>query len=156
MNEPNMSQPDLGHASDQPDINDIGDPAGPAHGEVAGSPPATGTGQRAPGASPTQPAATSGLDTNSDGQPENLIACEHAREYQARWDTVKARFVDEPRTAVRDVDALVGEVLTELQQLFARQRGDLERGLDDEQASTEDLRIALGRYRGFFDRLLTF
>lgn len=60
MNEPEMNQPNLGHASDQPDINDRGDTTRPAHGEVAGSPPATGTGQLAPGASPTQPATTSG------------------------------------------------------------------------------------------------
>jgi hypothetical protein len=96
-----------------------------------------------------------GADTG-DGRPENLIAPERARDYQTRWDTVKAGFVDEPRTAVRDADTLVGEVLDELQQLFTRQREDLERELDDERASTEDLRLALGRYRGFFDRLLTF
>jgi hypothetical protein len=40
--------------------------------------------------------------------------------------------------------------------LFRAQRAELEPGLDDDSASTEHLRIALGRYRSFFDRLLSF
>jgi hypothetical protein len=57
---------------------------------------------------------------------------------------------------VRGANELVGEVLDELEELFRRQRADLEHGLDSEQTSTEDLRQALGRYRSFFDRLLSF
>jgi hypothetical protein len=58
-----------------------------------------------------------------------------------------------------DVDpgvVLVGEVLDELEELFRRQRADLEHGLDSDQTTTEDMRQALGRYRSFFDRLLSF
>ena len=47
-------------------------------------------------------------------------------------------------------------MLDELEELFRRQRADLEHGLDSEQTTTEDLRQALGRYRSFFDRLLSF
>jgi hypothetical protein len=47
-------------------------------------------------------------------------------------------------------------VLDELEELFRRQRDELEQGLDSEQTTTEDLRQALGRYRSFFDRLLSF
>jgi hypothetical protein len=47
-------------------------------------------------------------------------------------------------------------VLDELEELFRRQRTDLEQGLDSEQTTTEDLRQALRRYRSFFDRLLSF
>jgi len=47
-------------------------------------------------------------------------------------------------------------VLDELEELFRRQRTDLEHGLDSEQTTTEDLRQALRRYRSFFDRLLSF
>ena len=57
---------------------------------------------------------------------------------------------------MRGANELVGEVLDELEELFRRQRTDLEHGLDSEQATTEDLRQALGRYRSFFDRLLSF
>jgi len=43
-----------------------------------------------------------------------------------------------------------------MEQVFRRQRGELETGMADESASTEDLRVAFGRYREFFDRLLAF
>ncbi|GAA1832884.1 hypothetical protein GCM10009836_08770 [Pseudonocardia ailaonensis] len=85
-----------------------------------------------------------------------LIPQDRSADYMRRWESLKAGFVDEPRGAVRDANGLVGEVLDELEELFRRQRSELEIDLRDEQASTEDLRLALGRYRSFFDRLLTF
>jgi hypothetical protein len=85
-----------------------------------------------------------------------LIAPERAEAYTSRWNELKAEFVDEPRRAVRGANELVGQVLDELEELFRRQRSELEQGLDSEQTSTEDLRLALGRYRSFFDRLLSF
>jgi hypothetical protein len=68
---------------------------------------------------------------------------------------VKGDFVDEPRQAVVKADSLVGELLEELEQLFHDQRRSIEYGLDKDETSTEDLRIALRRYRSFFDRLLS-
>lgn len=85
-----------------------------------------------------------------------LIARDKAESYRTRWNEVKGEFVDEPRSAVRGANELVGEVLDELEQLFRRQRDELERGLDSDDTSTEDLRQALGNYRSFFDRLLSF
>ena len=85
-----------------------------------------------------------------------LIAPERAEAYNSRWNELKGEFVDEPRRAVRGANELVGQVLDELEELFRRQRSELEQGLDSEQTSTEDLRQALGRYRSFFDRLLSF
>jgi hypothetical protein len=89
-------------------------------------------------------------------QRATLIAPERAENYNNRWTQIKGQFVDEPRAAVRGANELVGEVLDELEELFRRQRAELEQGLDSEQTSTEDLRQALGRYRSFFDRLLSF
>ncbi len=89
-------------------------------------------------------------------QRTTLIEPERAESYNSRWNELKSEFVDEPRSAVRGANELVGEVLDELEELFRRQRADLEHGLDSEQTSTEDLRQALGRYRSFFDRLLSF
>ena len=89
-------------------------------------------------------------------QGTTLIAPERADSYNSRWNELKSEFVDEPRRSVRGANELVGEVLDELEELFGRQRADLEHGLDSEQTSTEDLRQALGRYRSFFDRLLSF
>jgi hypothetical protein len=93
---------------------------------------------------------------NGARQPTTLIPPERAESYNSRWNELKSEFVDEPRRAVRGANQLVGEVLDELEELFRRQRADLENGLDSEQTTTEDLRQALGRYRSFFDRLLSF
>jgi hypothetical protein len=102
-------------------------------------------------------------ETSDDRQADNgatqrttLIPAERAESYNSRWNELKSEFVDEPRGAVRGANELVGEVLDELEELFRNQRADLEHGLDSEQTSTEDLRQALGRYRSFFDRLLSF
>jgi hypothetical protein len=89
-------------------------------------------------------------------QRTTLIPPEQAESYNSRLNELKSEFVDEPRRAVRGANELVGEVLDELEELFRRQRADLEHGLDSEQTTTEDLRQALGRYRSFFDRLLSF
>jgi hypothetical protein len=88
--------------------------------------------------------------------PETLIPTDRSADYRSRWDAVKGQFVDDPRSAVQAANTLVGEVLDELEELFRRQRADLEQGLNDERTSTEDLRVALRRYRSFFDRLLSF
>jgi hypothetical protein len=100
-------------------------------------------------------AAVAAESQDSSGR-ERLIPADRAHDYSSRWDLLKGDFVDEPRRAVRQADELVGELLDEVQQLFARQRRDLEQGLDNDQASTEDLRLGLRRYRSFFDRLLSF
>jgi hypothetical protein len=102
--------------------------------------------------------AEAGADRQAgdERQRTTLIARDHAETYNSRWNQLKSEFVDDPRSAVRGANQLVGEVLDELEELFRSQRADLEHGLDSEQASTEDLRLALGRYRSFFDRLLSF
>lgn len=98
-------------------------------------------------------------DTASDSAAEEratLIPPDRAESYNSRWTQLKSDFVDEPSRAVRGANELVGEVLDELEELFRSQRAELEQGLDSEQTTTEDLRQALGRYRSFFDRLLSF
>jgi len=74
---------------------------------------------------------------------------------RSRWSTVQTEFVDEPRRAVADADQLVATVMQRLADGFAKERGSLEKQWDSgETASTEDLRMALQRYRAFFNRLL--
>jgi hypothetical protein len=94
-------------------------------------------------------------DTDAE-QRTTLIPPDRAESYNSRWNELKGEFVDEPRGAVQRANELVGEVLDELEELFRSQRADLEQGLESEQTTTEDLRVALGRYRSFFDRLLSF
>ncbi len=88
--------------------------------------------------------------------PAPLLAANDAQAFRARWDAIQTGFVDEPRRAVEQADTLVAEVMQRLAQVFAEERANLEgqwgRGAD---VSTEDLRLALQRYRSFFDRLLS-
>jgi len=86
---------------------------------------------------------------------EALVAENAAVDYRARWDVVQQGFVDDPRNAVSEADKLVDDVLKHLADGFDRQRQDLEHQWSDGEASTEDLRSALQRYRTFFQRLLT-
>jgi hypothetical protein len=89
------------------------------------------------------------------GAPARLIPARRVEEYTVRWNSVKGAFVDEPRQAVGQADQLVRELLNELHEVFGNQRHDFEHDLDTGEASTEDLRLTLGRYRSFFDRLLS-
>jgi hypothetical protein len=103
----------------------------------------------------TPAVATGGSGTAGSGSDlERLVPASRVEEYTSRWDAVKGEFVDEPRQAVAKADKLVGELLEEMDQLFRKQRSDLEHGLDADETSTEDLRLALRKYRSFFDRLL--
>jgi hypothetical protein len=72
-----------------------------------------------------------------------------------RWKEIQAQFVDEPRSAVRDADALVADLMQRLARMFATERETLEsRWASGADVSTEDLRQGLKRYRSFFERLL--
>jgi hypothetical protein len=105
-------------------------------------------------ATEAQSSADGQVDTGV-GQCTSLIEPEWAESYNSRWKELKSEFVDDPRGAVRGANELVGEALDELEELFRRQRADLDQGLDSEQTTTEDLRQALIRHRSFFDRLLS-
>ena len=75
---------------------------------------------------------------------------------QSRWREIQGSFVDEPRRAVEDADALVADLMQRLADGFAQERSRLESQWDrGDEVSTEDLRVALQRYRSFFDRLLS-
>ncbi|MBE7942523.1 MULTISPECIES: hypothetical protein [Ramlibacter] len=77
--------------------------------------------------------------------------------FRERWREVQVGFVDDPRQAVQHADELVAQVMKSLAESFARQRSRIEAevGQGDAQASTENLRVALTRYRSFFERLLS-
>ena len=93
----------------------------------------------------------SGIDKSTPLFPEN-----EATNFRNRWTEIQGAFVDEPRRAVEQGDALVADVIKRLASSFADERSKLEgqwgRG---DNVSTEDLRVALQRYRAFFDRLLS-
>lgn len=79
-----------------------------------------------------------------------------AKDFRSRWGAVQSSFVDDPRQAVRHGDELVAQVMKSLAETFSSERAKLEGQVDPtDKASTEDLRIALRRYRSFFERLLS-
>ncbi|MGP3683616.1 hypothetical protein ACTVZO_02720 [Streptomyces sp. IBSNAI002] len=86
---------------------------------------------------------------------ESLLPAQEAEGYQKTWGEIQARFVDDPQGAVRDADGLVAEVMQTLAATFSDHKRDLEsQWQQGEQVATEDLRLALQRYRSFFGRLL--
>ena len=91
-----------------------------------------------------------------NSEDTSLLVAERCEDYRSRWETIQTSFVDEPRQAVERADSLVAEVMQELARTFADERQNLESqwGRGDD-ISTEDLRIALQRYRTFFSRLLS-
>lgn len=91
-------------------------------------------------------------DTNT---PTPLFSQSDVGDLRGRWSNVQASFVDEPRRAVEEADKLVATVMQRLAEGFASERSKLEKQWDGgDNVSTEDLRVALQRYRSFFDRLL--
>ncbi len=75
--------------------------------------------------------------------------------FRTRWSDVQTGFVDDPRTAVEEANTLVGEVTDAITDTFVHHRNELERQwAAGDEASTEELRLALQRYRSFFQRLL--
>ena len=87
---------------------------------------------------------------------EPLFEAGDTQGFRDRWLEIQAAFVDEPRRAVHEADTLVAELMQQLARTFADERSSLEAQWDrEEDVSTEDLRLALQRYRSFFDRLLS-
>ena len=97
-------------------------------------------------------------DAPADAAPVEQAALFERREldsFNGRWSEIQASFVDEPRRAVEQADALVSDVIADIGDSFGKQRAQLEgqwgKGGD---VSTEDLRQIFQRYRSFFSRLL--
>jgi hypothetical protein len=90
-----------------------------------------------------------------DGRGEPLLAGDDLGRFRERWQEIQREFVDEPRGAVEQADALVAELMQRLAAGFTEERSRLESQWDrGDEVSTEDLRVALTRYRSFFNRLL--
>jgi phosphoglycolate phosphatase-like HAD superfamily hydrolase len=95
-----------------------------------------------------------GLDHESS-TAEMLFAGDDVADLRARWAGVQAAFVDNPKDCVQKADHLVSDLVEHLTTGFAQARSRLEEQWSQgQEASTEDLRVALMHYREFFDRLL--
>ncbi len=84
-----------------------------------------------------------------------LFKDDESGQFRTRWTEVQSAFVDSPRSAVERADSLVAETMKRLAEMFSQERARLEGQWDrGDNVTTEDLRVALQRYRAFFDRLL--
>ena len=101
-----------------------------------------------------EPEAPNSATAGSEPMP--LFSESEMGDFRSQWGKIQIGFVDEPRRTVEDADKLVAMVMQRLAEGFANERSGLEQqwGRGDN-VSTEDLRVALQRYRSFFDRLLT-
>ena len=87
-------------------------------------------------------------------EPAGLSSAGDHERFVARWQEIQAGFVDEPRRAVQDADALVVDMMDQLARMLASEREQLESLGETGKVSTEDLRQGLRRYRTLFERLL--
>lgn len=99
-------------------------------------------------------------DAPTTGRPDTdgarLLDEGAAGSFSERWSSVQTRFVDDPRAAVRDADALVAELMQALAERFSQHKSGLEEQWNrGDEPTTESLRLALQQYRSFLDRLLS-
>jgi hypothetical protein len=88
-------------------------------------------------------------------KPMPLFSESEMGDFRSQWSRLQTSFVDEPRRTVEEADKLVAAVMQRLAEGFANERSGLEKQWESgDNVSTEDLRLALQRYRSFFDRLL--
>ena len=98
------------------------------------------------------PVAVIGTNT---GSVAALLNHEESEHFRTLWNEIQGKFVDEPRSAVQQADALVSNVIEKITKIFANEHSSLEeQWKEGKDVSTEDLRKALQHYRSFFNRLV--
>ena len=106
--------------------------------------------------STTGPTTAATTPAASEESAAPLFDSGDAEGYRSRWTEIQTGFVDDPRHTVEQADTLVAEVMKRLAEVFADERSGLEEQWSrGEDVDTESLRVALRRYRSFFDRLLS-
>ena len=153
-----MSRPD-----EQLSTRDLASPSAEAQHETDAGPPRgerdggalDGTTARSRRRRPRRQAEPD-AEAARDGGEAPLLGEDEGAELGSRWESIQVTFVDDPRRAVEEADGLVAHVMQQLAEGFARERETLEgQWTRGEDVSTEDLRVALQRYRSFFQRLLS-
>jgi hypothetical protein len=151
-------EPSTGEAPDRPAQSDWSDGQGRSADQAQAMPTqtqATGPQPEAAMVSSEPSSEQSVHKTTEPSTERSLFADDELAGLSARWDNVQAGFVDDPRECVQKADGLVSDVVNQLTAGFSDARARLEeQWARGEEASTEDLRVALKRYREFFQRLL--
>jgi len=138
-----------------------------AAGAVAAGRTTADTTVTAPAAAPPAPVVTDGTDTTATGgQTSELLpgdapaapvaglwADGQRDEYRNRWRDVQLKFVDDPKAAAEEAHALVNDAVEALTSSLNRQRDELSGWQGADKHDTEELRVALRRYRDFLDQI---
>lgn len=95
------------------------------------------------------------VTTRKEDEFAPLFEKNEAEQFRSQWLEIQSRFVDDPSVSVKDADELVADVIKNITRTFADKRMAMESQWKSGDVSTEDLRVAIKRYRTFFDRLLT-
>jgi hypothetical protein len=102
----------------------------------------------------TEPEPATAATSREERGP--LLPDDQSERFTTQWQEIQTSFVDRPRESVEQADALVADLMQRLAASFSNERERLEAQWDSgDDVSTEDLRVALTRYRSFFDRLLS-
>ena len=133
------------------DVREMGDK--PEAREIRDTPAAREMREARPVAGAEPRGAPSSAAGHQDEQLAPLFLPQVAEQFRLRWDEVQIGFVDDPTQAVRKADELVAQVMKNLAETFSTERANFEGQLD--QTDTEHMRVALRRYRSFFQRLLS-
>jgi len=87
---------------------------------------------------------------------QNVIPVRQSEELHNRWTAIQSSFVDSPRKAVEEADLLVLSVVKQIEEALSAERANLKKTWEHSgEASTEDFRICLQKYREYFDRLMS-
>jgi hypothetical protein len=86
----------------------------------------------------------------------DLLGADQASGLRNRWQELQLRFVDDPRGVVDEAQSLVAEAVQSLTKALTDQQNDLDGLASGGNGDTEQLRVALQRYREFFDRVLGY
>lgn len=139
-----LSTADIARSNQTENLHRVTDAAEPETAEVRKQPAKVVAASRTPTAVATPAEATP------------LFPEQELPNLRNSWDDIQAGFVDEPRKSVEEADSLVASTMKRLAEVFAQERSKLEGQWDrGDNVSTEDLRVALQRYRSFFHRLLS-
>jgi hypothetical protein len=123
---------------------------GPVHAGHAG---ANGENTARTAEIPATTATPSTADTGDAGAV--LFGGADAARFREQWRELQAEFVDDPTKAVQGADRLVDDVLRVLAETFAAHKHELEgQWQGGGTGETEELRVAMRRYRSFLDQLL--
>ncbi len=84
-----------------------------------------------------------------------VLTREATSDFQVRWTSIQAEFIDDPRHAVEDADRFVIDVAQAFtSSVESRRRALTSAWAQNGQKETEDLRLTMRQYRALVDRIL--